>query len=57
MKCGGGVPARFIHYRVRDEKIRVALANTKWWDADEKTRREYIDRFRSNLDGVEDVQE
>jgi Acetyltransferase (isoleucine patch superfamily) len=48
----GGVPAKFIHYRVLDERQREALAKMKWWDMDDETRGRYIDRFRRYLDGM-----
>ena len=51
----GGVPAKFIHYRVPDEKQREALAKTEWWNADDEIRDRYIDRFRSCLDGIDEL--
>ena len=53
----GGVPAKFIHYRVPDKKKREALAKMKWWDADDETRGRYIHRFRCCLDGIDGTKE
>lgn len=53
----GGVPAKFIHYRVSDEKQREALAKTNWWDMDDEIRDRYIDRFRCCLDGIDGLKE
>ncbi len=51
----GGIPARFIHHRVPDEKQREVLAKMQWWDADDEIRDRYIDRFRSSLDGIDEM--
>lgn len=53
----GGVPAKFIHYRVPDEKQREALAKTKWWDKNDELRNRYINRFRSCLIGIDELNE
>lgn len=49
----GGVPARFIRYRVADKKIREYLFKLKWWDMPLENARNYIDRYRTSLNGIE----
>lgn len=50
----GGVPARFIHYRVPDKKQREALTNLKWWELDLEKQQQLIERYRYQLNGIED---
>lgn len=49
----GGVPARFIRYRIEDDKKRNCLSNLMWWNLDDKSRLEYIEKYRASLDGIE----
>lgn len=50
----GGVPARFIHYRVPDKKQREVLTNLKWWEFDLEKQQQLIERYRYQLNGIED---
>lgn len=52
----GGIPARFIHYRVEDDKQREALLNLKWWDMNDEMRERYIDKYRNSLDGIDKME-
>lgn len=49
----GGSPARFIHYRVSDERQRETLAEIKWWDMDDENRNHYLNEYSMSLDGIE----
>ena len=50
----GGVPAKFIHYRVPDEKQREALINLKWWNLTPEKRQMKIGKYKNQLDGIVD---
>lgn len=50
----GGVPARFIHYRVEDKDKREALSQMEWWNAEPRKLQQYVDKYRNTLDGIED---
>ena len=49
----GGVPAKFIHYRVKNDKQRKSLSELKWWDADPEKKRHLIDKYRNSLNDIE----
>lgn len=49
----GGVPARFLRYRVADEMVREHLDELKWWDMEYELQKRYIERYRFSLKGIE----
>lgn len=49
----GGVPAKFIYYRVPDESKRKTLSQLKWWDEEPGRIGELIANYRETLDGIE----
>lgn len=49
----GGVPAKFIHYRVPDGSRRKTLSQLKWWDEEPGRIGELIANYRETLDGIE----
>lgn len=49
----GGVPAKFLHYRVENEVKREALSQLKWWNAEPEKLQQYVDKYRNTLDGIE----
>mgnify|MGYP002097987690 CR=1 FL=1 len=51
MRYGGGVPAKFIRYRVSDEKLREKLLSLKWWDMAEERNR-YINNNREHINAI-----
>lgn len=48
----GGVPAKFIRYRVSDEKLREKLLSLKWWDMAEEERNRYINNNREHINAI-----
>lgn len=48
----GGVPAHFIRFRVKDERVRKKLTKFKWWDLDDTKREQLINQYRTSLDGI-----
>lgn len=52
MRYGGGVPAKFIRYRVSDEKLREKLLSLKWWDMAEEERNRYINNNREHINAI-----
>lgn len=48
----GGVPAKFIRYRVSDEKLREKLLLLKWWDMAEEERNRYINNNREHINAI-----
>lgn len=49
----GGVPAKFIHYRVENEQQRKALLSLKWWNAESEKKQYLVNKYRCVLNGIE----
>lgn len=49
----GGVPAKFMHYRVPDKKQREALSKIRWWDAGDDKMNWLLKTYRQTLAGIE----
>lgn len=49
----GGVPAKFIRYRVLEESKRKALSELKWWDDEPERIKELLRKYRETLNEIE----
>lgn len=52
----GGVPARFIKYRISNDDVRHKLAELQWWDMPDEERNRIIEKYRDSLEGIMDLE-